>query len=181
MMLAFNSVISTESPDLAGDVLLADGCILADFSNELRTEHKHVVGVVHSVRQHGSRLYAKGMVFPSRIGEHVRKAHDALQHVMQHGSELGLSVGIDIIKHRPATDQDRHKYGRTCKRVITAWKLLEVSLTDRPCNTSARVTKVYKALHTKRFRRLEQRQIVRDVVSDLQQQGLFDSAPALSR
>ncbi len=93
----------------------------------------------------GDRLIESDLQFAERPAEYQGEWFpDAVKALIEQGIVKGISVGLDPIEWRPATPNDRTRFGELVKRVISKWKLMEYSIAPIPSNSDALITAVHK-------------------------------------
>jgi HK97 family phage prohead protease len=141
---AVMAVISTDAVDREGDVLIPDGCNSKQYelSPSLFFNHDYYtlpVGKCVGLKREDSRIVAK-FVLAERPADHPEGEEwfpSTLLSLFQQGVVNGFSVGFEILDSRPASPRDITKFGDGCRRVISKWRLYEVSVAPMPCQQEA--------------------------------------------
>ncbi len=149
--------INTIAIDRDGDVLMPSGVILDDFNVNPVVNFGHPtrpgghpmpVGKVVSMSQKPSEIVAK-VLFSERPAEHPEQVEwvpDTLMHLFKEGILRGFSVGFTVGPGgvRAANMKDRARFGDGVERVITKWRLAELSIVAVPANQEALAMAVSK-------------------------------------
>lgn len=141
---AVTARISSAAVDRDGEVLIPQGMNAKDFEKNpiVFLAHNYYglpVGKVASLKRDDSGWTAK-VVFAARPDTHPTGEEwvpDTLFSLFQQGILKGFSVGFTVKESRPATDKDLATFGAGCRRVISKWTLLELSVAPLPCNQDA--------------------------------------------
>jgi len=147
-----DAVISTESIDRDGEVLIAQGMDSSEYDSNPVVFYNHdyaqPIGQVTNLRRGKDKVEAtikfakrpdnfQGSYFPEFV-----------ESLVQQGIVKGISVGF-VPKPggvRKASAKDRESYGDDVQQVYSQWKLLEVSVAPLPANGRALVSAVRKGL-----------------------------------
>lgn len=137
----FTAVLTSNALDRDFEILLPDGINKSEYMNNpvilLSHNQKELpIGKVKSIRKQGDNLIAKGV-----IAEGVRVADEAWQ-LIKNGFLKGISIGFSILEQRNPTPQDIKRFGKDIRRVISKYKLLEISVVSIPANQEALITGV---------------------------------------
>jgi hypothetical protein len=147
---SFSCVMSAETVDRDGEVLVPDGCDLTHYQNPVFFDHDttKLIGVCQGVARTKSTpksLQATVKLLPEpAYSDEVNTARNILRYAVPLGLKPGISVGFIRHETRKANQHDREKYGIECKQVTSKWELLEISLALVQCNREAFVTGVSK-------------------------------------
>lgn len=148
----FTAIITAETLDRDGEVLIPQGMNSTDFEKNptLFWNHDYSVPVGRNVSlKRRERDIVGEFVFAKRpdgySGEFFPEVAAAL---VGQGIVNAVSVGAmpDENGIRRATEIDRKRYGPRVERVISRWRLLEVSLAPLQANPEAVITAVRKGL-----------------------------------
>jgi hypothetical protein len=150
---AVKAVISTSAVDRDGEVLIPQGCNWKDFQANPVVMLGHAyytlpVGKIVGLTRDATSITAK-VVFAERPSTHPPEeewAPDTLLSLYQQKVMNAFSVGFTITEARPATDRDVTNFGAGCRRVISKWKLMELSFVPIPCNQEAVALAVSKGI-----------------------------------
>jgi hypothetical protein len=161
---AVSAVISTTAVDRDCEVLLAAGANWKDFSAnpvcfwdhaycqyDAEMSEKLPIGQCVAIKRDSDSISFK-MTFAERPAAHPAGEEwlpDTLLSLYQQGVMRAFSVGFIPIEIRNATDKDLITFGADCRRVISKWKLLEVSAVALPANQEAVALAVSKGLITR--------------------------------
>lgn len=146
----FTAVITSETLDRDGEVLIPSGMNSKEFEKNptLFWNHDYAVPVGRNVALKRREKDILGeFVFAKRpdgyAGEFFPEVAAAL---VGQGIVNAVSVGAMPEENgiRKATDVDRKRYGGRVERIISRWKLLEVSLAPLQANPEAVITAVRK-------------------------------------
>ena len=146
----FTAVITAETLDRDGEVLVPSGMNSKEFEKNptLFWNHDYSVPVGRNVAlKRRDRDIVGEFVFAKRpegyVGEFFPEVAAAL---VGQGIVNAVSVGAvpDENGIRKASEVDRRKYGSGVERIISRWKLLEVSLAPLQANPDAVITAVRK-------------------------------------
>lgn len=162
---AVSAVISTTAVDRDGEALIPQGCNWKDFQlNPVSflshnyadwfgvdvTVDKLPIGQCTALTRDKDSISFK-MTFAERPATYPAGKEwipDTLFSLYQQRVMRAFSVGFVPIETRAATDKDLLTYGAECRRVISKWKLLEVSCVALPANQEAVALAVSKGLIT---------------------------------
>lgn len=161
---AVSAVISTTAVDRDCEVLLASGANWKDFGAnpvcfwdhaycqyDAEIAEKLPIGQCVAIKRDADSISFK-MTFAERPATHPADEEwlpDTLLSLYQQGVMRAFSVGFIPIEIRNATDKDLITFGADCRRVISKWKLLEVSAVALPANQEAVAMAVSKGLITR--------------------------------
>lgn len=148
-----SAYISTAAVDRDGEVLVPQGMNSKDFEKNPvvflgHTYYTLPVGQVVSLKRDDKGIMAK-VKFATRPESHPYDQEwmpDTLLALFQQKVLRGFSVGFLPKESRPATDRDVEVYGAGCRRVISKWTLLELSVAPLPCNQEAVALAVSKGM-----------------------------------
>jgi len=154
----FTAIITTDVVDRDGEVLIPQGCHTKEW------EANPVLHLIHSMSDDPKAKLPIGKGVGIRRGERHIEADfefaprpdyyegdwlpDYARGLVESGCLAAVSVGANYMERgvRQANSVDRERYGPDCQRVISRWKLHEVSLVAVPANPEALVTAVHKGL-----------------------------------
>jgi len=148
--------ISTTAVDRDGDVLLPSGIDARDFKQNPVVLFGHDAGRLPIGRAVNLMTTPNEVLasveFAARPAEHPDAAEwvpDTIHSLFKQGVLNAFSVGFTVPKNgvRESTKEDRNRFGKSCERVVTRWKLLEFSVVPIPANQTALATAVSKGLH----------------------------------
>jgi HK97 family phage prohead protease len=150
---AVTAVISTDAVDRDGEVLIPQGCNWKEFNANpvvlfLHSYYSLPVGKVVALTRDADSITAK-IVFADRPESHPTGQEwipDTLLALFQQKVLNAFSVGFTVTESRPATDKDVTTFGAGVRRVISKWKLLELSVVPLPCNQEAVALAVSKGI-----------------------------------
>lgn len=146
------ATISTNAVDRDGDVLLPGGMDAKEFRANPVMLFSHDSGALPIGRwnriekQGGDSIVARG-VLATRPPEHPQLAEwlaDSVLHLIREDVLRGVSVGFLIDDAREPNQRDASKYGSSVRRIVTKWRLVEVSIVPVPANQEALITAVSK-------------------------------------
>jgi len=147
---SFTCVMSAETVDREGEVLVPDGCDVRHYQNSVFFDHDttKLIGVCQGIERpkgEPKRLTATVKLLPEPVySQEVETARNILRYAVPLGLKPGVSVGFLRHETRKANSHDREKYGADTKQVTSKWELLELSLALVQCNRDAIVTGVNK-------------------------------------
>lgn len=150
---AVMAIISTNSVDRDGEVLIPQGCNWKNYqkNNVVLFGHDYYrlpVGKMTGLVRDADSITGK-IIFAERPEKHPTDEEwlpDTLLDLFQQKVLNAFSVGFSIKESRPATDKDLQTFGAGCRRVISKWELMEVSVVALPCNQDAVALAVSKGL-----------------------------------
>ncbi len=139
--------------DRDGEVLLPMGCDVSEFEKNpvLCMQHSYYnlpVGRIEAFKKDAVDVLAKA-IFAMRPENHPGDEEwvpDTLFSLYQQRVLNAFSVGFIPMEVRQPTKKDIENYGDACKRVISKWKLLEISVVTLPANQEAVALAVSKGL-----------------------------------
>lgn len=146
--------ISTAAMDRDGEVVVPTGCNSKEFEAAPSVFFQHdffsgmPIGKCVELRREEGAIIAK-TEFASRPDDYpVEKEWlpDTLLSLYKQGVMKGWSIGFSEIESRQATDADRARYGKSCKRIFSKWNLLEYSAVSMPSNQEALTVAIGKGL-----------------------------------
>lgn len=147
----FSAVVSTETVDRDGDVMVAQGMNSRYYEANPVLLWGHAdgdppVGRCTAIRRRPSSIEMDFMLAPRPSGFVGEWRPDVLG-----GLIASKSLGAVSIRFRPlpggvrkANGADVQKYGEDCEQVYSKWELLEVSLVSIPANQEALIYAVAK-------------------------------------
>jgi len=147
---SFTCVMSAETVDREGEVLVPDGCDVRHYQNPVFFDHDttKLIGVCQGIERpkgEPKRLMATVKLLPEPVySQEVETARNILRYAVPLGLKPGISVGFIRHETRKANQHDREKYGADVKQVTSKWELLEISLALVQCNRDAIITGVNK-------------------------------------
>ena len=147
-----DAVISTETIDRDGEVLIAQGMDSSEYDLNPVVFYNHdygqPVGQVTNLRRGQDKVEAT-IKFAKRP-ENFQGSYfpEFVESLVEQGIVKGISVGF-VPKPggvRKASKKDRESYGDEVSQVYSKWKLMEVSIAPLPANGRALVSAVRKGL-----------------------------------
>jgi HK97 family phage prohead protease len=144
--------ISTISVDRDGDVVLPKGLDMTDYNKNPVVMVAHdtsslPVGVARPITRTANGIQAKVM-FAKRPETHPDGAEwraDTILSLFQQKVLRAFSIGFQIDESRPAEQKDMGRFGDGVRRIISKWRLIEVSVVPVPANQDALAMAVSKA------------------------------------
>lgn len=146
----FTCILSSESVDRDGEVLLMGGCDVSHYQNQVFFDHDptKLIGVCQDIQPLNTspeKLQATVRVLPEAVcNSEVKAARNILRYAIPLGLKPGISMGFIRLETRAANQRDRQVYGPACKRVTSKWELIEISIALLQCNRDAFITGVSK-------------------------------------
>jgi len=147
--------ISTTSVDRDGDVLLPSGADVSDFEKNpvvllTHQQGQLPIGRALGIRKRTNDIVAK-VIFadrPAGLPPQQEWVPDTVHELFKQGVLRAFSVGftIPIGGARAAEKRDLARFGENVRRVITRWKLAELSVVPLPANQDALAMAVSKGL-----------------------------------
>ena len=161
----FKAVISTDSVDRDGEVMVPAGMNAKDYERNpvLLWNHdpSQPIGRSISLKREDSSIVAE-FEFAPRPADYVGDWFpDYVRGLVAAGVVKAVSIGFMPLDGgaRVATKGDVERYGPDVRKVFSKWKLLEVSAVSVPANQDALIYAVSKGLISKtaaaRFSRVE--------------------------
>lgn len=151
----FKAVISTDSVDRDGEVMVPAGMNAKDYERNpvLLWNHDPAqpIGKAVSLKRADSSIEAE-FEFAKRPDDYVGEWFpDYVRGLVAAGVVKAVSIGFMPLDggQRVATKGDVDKYGPEVRKVFSKWKLLEVSVVTVPANQDALITAVAKGLVTR--------------------------------
>jgi HK97 family phage prohead protease len=133
----FEAVISSETPDRQGDVLIPRGMIATEFMSNPVCYWQHnystpPLAMLDDVWLEDKVVKAKGTMTDTDMAKELFK-------LLKSKVVRGVSVGFKAVPGgtRKATPLDIERYGPEVKQVYSKWKLAELSFTSLPVNPEA--------------------------------------------
>lgn len=152
----FTAIISTDSVDRDGEVLMPGGMVSTDFErlgtvlwnhNPDQPIAKLVPG---SIRKTERTIEATAEFVPRPDDWEGEWFPDFVSAMVKAGAIRGVSVGFRPLElPRQATQKDIERYGDGVQRVYRRWELLEFSPVSVPANQDALIVAVSKGLITR--------------------------------
>lgn len=147
-------IISTNTVDLQGDVLMAEGCNLTEYNRKKTFLFMHnkasiPVGRCINISRNPDSIVGK-FVFLERPPTYPTGQDwlpDTLLWAYQQKAMCGFSVGYKEDKIRDANDRDLDLFGHKCLAVTSHWTLHEVSACAVPVNPDALAVMVSKGIN----------------------------------
>ena len=147
-----DAVISTETIDRDGEVLIAQGMDSSEYDSNPVVFYNHdyaqPVGQVTSLRRGKNRVDATIEFAKRPEGFQGSYFPEFVESLVDQGIVKGISVGL-VPKQggvRKASKADKDNYGDEVSQVYSQWKLLEVSIAPLPANGTALVQAVRKGV-----------------------------------
>jgi HK97 family phage prohead protease/HK97 family phage major capsid protein len=132
MVSGMEFVLSDETPDRIGDVIIAAGWDIANFAKNPIALFNHdpdrIVGRWHNLRAINGALRGHLELAPKGISARV----DEIRKLVEHGFLKAVSVGF-----RPLESAPRHAEGKMAGLTYTKAELIETSLVSIPANPNA--------------------------------------------
>ena len=145
---AFKATITTDSMDRDREVVLPVGMDKRDFMKNpiLLWSHDplHPVGKINALYRKDNGWDMEAELADRPDGHQGEWKADELHALMKAGILKGISIGFMPIDSRQPSKKDLETYGQDLRRVITKYKLCEVSLVSVPANQDALVTACMK-------------------------------------
>lgn len=146
--------ISTTAVDRDGDVILPSGLDVADYKRNpvvllVHDSGKLPIGRVESIKKQSNDVMAK-VVFAERPISHPASAEwipDTVLALFQQKVLNAFSVGFTVDNDgiRIAEAKDKSRFGDHARRIVTRWKLIELSVVPVPANQEALAVAVSKS------------------------------------
>jgi HK97 family phage prohead protease len=181
-----DAIISTESIDRDGEVLVSDGMDTTEFDHNPIVFYNHdyaqPVGKVTNIRRRKNQIDAT-IEFAKRP-DNFNGAYfpEFVKSLVEQGIVKGVSVGF-VPKPggvRKASKKDREDYGDNVRQVFSKWKLLEVSIAPLPANGQALVTAIQKgAVNSKQAERWLGYRPEKTIVVSVPRHGIADRLSTL--
>jgi HK97 family phage prohead protease len=150
----FSSVVSTAAVDRDGEVLIPQGCNAAEYERNPVLLWMHdlaqPIGRCVGIRRSERSLEAD-FDFAARPDAYEGEWFpDYCRGLVEAGACNAVSVGATVMPGgiRQATQRDKEQFGEDCLRVISKWRLHEISLVSVPANQDALIMAVRKGLVT---------------------------------
>lgn len=148
--------ISSTAVDREGDVMLPSGLDLSEFKSNPIVIWKHgqshsiemPVGTAPEITTNTNDVMAC-VKFADRPSNHpgaLEWVPDTIHSLYKQGVLRGFSVGFQMDRNgfREATKKDQNRFGKTARRIITRWKMTELSVAPVPMNQDALAVAVSK-------------------------------------
>jgi hypothetical protein len=149
-------MISTQTPDEVGDVVISEGGDFSIFKDNpivlYGHDHKDPVGQCIDIQKSATAVTAVTDFAerPSVLPDNEAWRPDTVLALLTAGIVKSFSIGFNVTTSpRAATKGDVQKFGEKARTIISRWKLLEYSVVSVPCNSEALVTAIGKGLVTK--------------------------------
>lgn len=148
---AFIARITSSVIDRDGEVVLPLGMNSVDFEKNpvvfLGHDYKTMpIGRVTSIDRGATEIKAK-VVIAERPKDHQGEwIPDTVLSLIQQGIIRGVSIGFIPTEARNPTTKDKELFGENCRRVISKWRLLELSVAPLPANQDALILAVSKGI-----------------------------------
>jgi HK97 family phage prohead protease len=148
------AIVSAENVDEEGDVVLLAGCDASAWNNNPLFLNEHnvdeILGHGLSLNREGNALVAilKFMDKPETWPWQSTFLPDEQYALYKAGEKRQFSIGFNPIEVRKPSKLDKEKYGESCRRVISKWKLYEVSGVSIAANQSTGVLAIKSAVET---------------------------------
>ena len=144
--------ISTNAVDRDGDVLLPAGLDAKEFRENPvmlfgHDQNKLPIGTWTRLEKQSDAIIAHGTL-ATRPPQHPMTEEwgpDTILHLIREGVIRAVSVGFMIGEHREPTTKDVSRYGDSVRRIVSKWRLVEVSIVPIPANQDALIMAVGKA------------------------------------
>ncbi len=150
---AIIATMTTNTVDRDGECLIPQGMNATQFEKNpvVMLQHNYFelpVGKVTAIKRGQGKWTAK--IVPAERPEthpaNLEWTPDTVYHLFKQGVMNAVSIGLIPRETRPATDKDIETFGAGCRRVISKFDLLELSLCAIPCNPDAVATAVGKGI-----------------------------------
>ena len=146
----FSAMITTDALDRDAEVVLPTGMDKRDFMNNpvLLWMHdaQQPIGRILALYRQDNGWAMDAQIAPRPQGFQGDWRPDAVWGLLQAGVLRGVSIGFLPTDSRPPSKKDIETYGQSVRRVITRYRLCEVSLVSVPANQEALVLAVSKGL-----------------------------------
>lgn len=145
-------VITTESIDRDGEVLISQGCDSTEFDKNPVVFYNHdyamPIGKVIGMRRGSGKIDATIEFAERPEGYQGDFFPDFVKALVGQGIVKGISVGFmpKAGGTRKPTAKDKQTFGDDVKQVFSQWKLLEVSVAPLPANGTALISAVKKGV-----------------------------------
>ena len=147
------AIISTASVDTDGDAIMPSGLDVSDYHGQLLWNHDgnaYPLGKVLKVERRPNDVVAIAH-FTQRPPEHpptVEWAPDTVFHLLKEDALRCFSVGftVPLGGWRMAHKNDKSRFGDDVRRVISSWKIRELSVVNIPANPGAVSVAISKGL-----------------------------------
>lgn len=151
----FTATITTDTVDRDREVLVPQGCNTKEWEANpvllwMHDPHQPI-GVGENVRRRERSIEAD-FTFAARPKDYQGEWFpDYARGLVEAGVVRAVSVGAEYVSggYRQATARDREMYGMDCEKVVSKWKLFEVSLVSIPANPEALLSAVRKGYVTR--------------------------------
>jgi HK97 family phage prohead protease len=148
----FRAVISTDSVDRDGDVMVPQGMNSKDYERNpvLLWQHDPTapIGKCLSLKRGESAIEAEFELPHRPDGFEGNWRPDFVRELIKAGVLGAVSIGFMPMEggERMATKGDVQRYGTDVRKVYSRWKLLEVSVVSVPANQDALIVAVQKGM-----------------------------------
>jgi HK97 family phage prohead protease len=146
------AVITTESIDRDGEVLISQGMDTTEFDKNPIVFYNHdyaqPIGRVTQIKRGHNKIDATIEFAKRPDGFEGAFFPDFVKALVGQGIVKGISVGFMPKENgvRKPTKKDKSMYGDAVSRVYSQWKLLEVSVAPLPANGEALVSAIKKGV-----------------------------------
>jgi len=153
----FTAVVSAETLDRDGEVLIPQGCNAKEFLSNptLFWNHDYTkpVGRCVDLKRVGSTLVGEFEFAQKPDGYEGEFFPEVAAALVGQGVVNAVSVGYvpEIGGVRTALPPDKKRYGERCHTIYNRWKLLEISLAPLQSNPDALITAVKKGFCSERM------------------------------
>ena len=148
--LVADAIISTETIDRDGEVLISQGMDSTEFDANPVVFYNHdyaqPIGRISELRRGENKIEASIEFAQRPEGYEGSYFPQFVESLVDQGIVKGISVGFVPLEGgvRRASKEDKSKYGESVTNVFSKWKLLEVSVAPLPANQTALVQAVRK-------------------------------------
>ena len=149
--------VSTTDVDSQGDVLIPGGVDLTEFKRNPVIFFGHQqdqlpIGKAIGIKKRATDIVAK-IVFnkrPDSLPDPVEWPPDTVHDLFHQNALNGFSIGAEVMPGglRKAGQGDAARFGKGVQRVVTRWKLREISVVGIPSNPGAMAMAISKGMST---------------------------------
>jgi len=184
-----DAIITTETIDRDGEVLISQGMDSTDFDNNPVVFYNHdyaqPIGKVTQLRRGNGKVDAT-IEFAKRPDDYQGAFFpDFVKALIGQGIVKGISIGFMPKTNgtRKPTKKDKSNYGDDVRQVYSQWKLLEVSVAPLPANGTALVSAIKKGLVSQeeadQFLGTKKKRRVLEI--EIPEEGYFERVSRLSK
>lgn len=153
--LKVDAVISTETIDRDGEVLISQGMDAFEYESNPVVFYNHdysqPIGKAVDLRRGKGKIEASIEFAKRPDGFEGSFFPEFVESLVDQGIVKGISVGFVPMPGgvRKPSKKDREDYGERVRQVFSKWKLLEISVAPLPANGEALVTAINKGMVNK--------------------------------